>query len=73
MEQKQASKPQDKGLKLKSVQVHQAATVQHATETNFRAEKGYELYFTPNGVFVEFKGVRFIIPLANIILAVLAD
>lgn len=71
LENKSETRPQDKGIKLRNVQVHQAATIKNATESTFRADKGYSMYYTPAGVFVEYKDISFIIPLANVVLALI--
>ncbi len=58
-------------LEFASVQVHQPATVKNATESNFRAEKGYRMTKQGDCIQVEYKDIVFLLPLSNVIIAVL--
>ncbi len=68
---KKQAESKSQGYELSSCQVHQPATVKNATESNFRAVKGYKMLYTTEGVFVEYQDIEFIVPLANVIIAVL--
>lgn len=61
----------EEGIELIALQVHQPATIRNATESNFRVEKGYKMIYKSDGVHVEFKDTAFIVPLANVIVALI--
>lgn len=60
-----------KQLEYSSVQVHQPATVKNATESNFRAEKGYKMVKEGDCILIKYLDIEFHIPLSNVILAVI--
>jgi hypothetical protein len=67
---KNQPKEKEEGYELESLQVHQSSTIRHATESNFKAFKGYKMLYKSDGVHMEYLDVKFIIPLANVIVAV---
>lgn len=62
-----------KEIKVFRLQLHQPFTINGMTEQAFTASKGVDMVYTPEGVYCEYKGFRFIVPLANVIFAVLND
>lgn len=66
-----SKEPLKESIEFSSVQVHQPATVKNATESNFRAEKGYLMVKDGDCIYIEYKDTKFLIPMSNVIIAVL--
>jgi|SRR5271154_7167113 len=55
---------------VERVVLHQGFTIPGGpTETSMYTHKGVEMKYTPHGLFCEYKGNKFIVPLANVIVA----
>jgi hypothetical protein len=65
----QADETPSKGIKVSRVLMHQAFTIGGATETSLYEHKGFNLFYTSDGLVGDYKGLRFIVPLANVIVA----
>lgn len=64
-------KDTNEGIPVKKLLVHQPATVKGMTDTNLQAQKGYVMFYRPDGVHVQLKDEKFIVPLSNVVIAVL--
>lgn len=63
------------GMPLVKVQLHQACTIDGITETSFYTQHDKKRFtaiiWTQQGVFCEYKGNKFVVPLANVVAAYL--
>jgi hypothetical protein len=57
------------GIPTPAMRMHQPFTVAGVTDSSFYEHKGFKMVWTPHGVFGIFKGKRFTVPLANVIVA----
>lgn len=59
--------------KVYCLRMHQAATIKGITEASLYAHKDVEMTWRPDGVWGEYKGVKFIVPHANVVVAFLTN
>ncbi len=59
--------------KVHCLRVHQATTVKGITESSLYSHKGVDMTWRSDGVWCEFKGVQFIVPHANVVIAFLTE
>lgn len=64
-EQQSSSLPN--GVVVERATYHQAYTINGVTDSTHYRSKGFNMVYTPEGLYGEFKGHKFIVPLSNII------
>lgn len=55
------------GIEITRAQLHQPFTVNGSTETTLYKHKGYTMVYHHDGLYCEFKKMKFIVPLANVV------